>query len=438
MRSPPSSPDLHPPEYLQPSRSSSPPGDSIEMAVRNMPMNHGSSSKLRLPPAAITDFAYAPSKSAYDFQRNPLRQLENQTRRLTEELQDLLDAQSTALMKTITANDSSRRPLSDSTSSLPSASRLISRSQQHRKQPVVSLAKARMGIMSAMEELWTVKERESNIYGQLTAERKKLLATQSSYSSKVSGLRAEIRKIDASPEAVEAESLRAETAEVASEISRLRQRLVVLESRYISMQASLKELDSIRESQAASYKLSLETISKKTTSFLSEHSQTSPETAVQTWSLEADAYNEKMKSAELEKEALEEGIQLWDRALGVILRFEGMVREKLQSTSLGARHEASAHIRSEVENVTKDLEEMLMTARQEGWKLLLAAIGTELQAFKEAGEFLTRNLVENEPAINNTDRTIKKGTGEFVNASADSKLVSRGGEEFLNYSPLDD
>jgi hypothetical protein len=383
MTSPPSSPDLHPPDYLQPhsrtrSRTMSPPS---------------SPPPVFFPPAAVTSYAYAPSKSAFDLQRSPLQQLHNQSQRLTTELQVLLDAQSAALL----CNTSSTR----------------------RTRTTTDLGSARSGILTAMRELSEVKSREAALYSSLSAARKKLLSTVASHTTKTSRLRQELQKIDASPEAVAAEQLREETAAVAGEIAELRQRLAGLEKKHAEMKQKLVALDNVVEARQSSYKEALESSSKRVAAFLKENQAASPETAVETWSLQAEAYEEKKEAAEKEHGALEEGMRLWEAATDVVSGFERRLAERIDIG--GERKVVKEWISHELERTVEELAEMVQRAEEEGWKLLIAAIGAELQAMREAGEVLNRNF-----------------GGEPERSGFLRERDQQGDRRRMNYSPLDD
>ncbi|KAA8913005.1 hypothetical protein FN846DRAFT_931415 [Sphaerosporella brunnea] len=361
MTSPPSSPDLHPPDYLTPR---SPTSKSTSRQAISPPTSPPPN--IFLPPPAVTSYAYAPSQSAFELQRNPLQQLHNQSRRLTAELQELLDAQSLALLSPNTSNRKSR------------------------KKPTTDLGGARSGILTAMRELSEVKSCEAVLYSELSGERKRLLSTVTQHTTKTNRLRQELQKIDESPEALTAEKLRVETAEVASEIADLRRKLVELEIKHTEMKGKLVELDNVVEARQSSYKVALESVSKRVTGFLRENQQASPETAVESWTLQAEAYDEKKKAAEKERRALEEGMQLWETATEVVSLFETRLAERIEQG--GERVLVKQWIGEELGRTVTELDEMVQQAEERGWKLLIAAIGAELQAMKEAGEVLERSF----------------------------------------------
>jgi len=242
-----------------------------------------------------------------------------------------------------------------------------------------------------MRELADVKAREATLYSSLSDQRKHLLSTVSTHTQKSTRLRQELEKIDSLPEAKRASELREQTATVADEIAVLRQKLRELEKSHKGMQAELAGLDNIVEARASSYKAALEAVSRKTVAFLREQGgqQKSPETAAEAWGLEAEAYSEKREEAEREGGALREGMELWEGAMRRVCGFEEGLQKRIDA---GGGREAMEGLKEEIEKVAEELEDMVETAERRGWKLMVVAVGAELQAFREAGEVLKNQL----------------------------------------------
>lgn len=263
-------------------------------------------------------------------------------------------------------------------------------SRQRKSRP--SLQQARAGIMRAMEELAAIKLQEVSIYSELGQHRKEQLSIVERSTAKMKRLRKQIEEVNNSTSVSEADELRTEAAGVMNQIQGVRQQLAELEGRYAAIQAKLRERDSAVESRSAPYKSSLEAVTKRLSSFLSEHFQSSPTAATETWETEAEEYTSKMDSAEKEREALDDGQALWSEVLEAVSGFEDLLRETLRNADGKTREESGRIIRTHIERVTKELEDMTARAESEGWNLLVAAIGAELQAFKEAGEVLKRSF----------------------------------------------
>lgn len=426
MPSPSSSPDLHPPAYLQPSSSPPPANDAAEPAHAVPPF--------QLPASATS--ASVHQLPAERELRTPLEQLQNQTRRLTTELQELLDAQSFALMGASPASAASPPRASSRVSSAPSSSRSTNR---RRGGGGISLSTARYRIFTAMSELADVKAREAAAYSSLAHERDELVAVVSTHTDKTIRLRRELGKIDASPDAARVDKLRSETSAVAAEITELRQRLAALETTHASKKTQLDELENVLASRSASYKSALESMSRKTSAFLAEHSQASPDAAAEVWQAEASAFIEQGAAAEREAEALEEGMELWDNAMREVCLFEDSLRERMKS-----REPVRKGLKEEIRVVTANLENMVAKAEESGWNLLVAAIGAELQAFREAGELLKRTVLADDVKDEGKGKGKGKGrekAGDEISDHGDVRAFSTIGVSrptVSDYSPLDD
>jgi hypothetical protein len=410
--SPPSSPDLHPPSYLQPSSSSK------AATPVHSPRSVKSPSSLFLPPPAITTLTYTPSKSTHDLQRSPLQQLDNQSRRLTVELQDLLDTQSAALMGTAAA-----AAVTTSTASAAAT---------RKERAPSTLSAARNGILTAMSELSSVKSRQAQLYRALGDERTELLATLSTRTSTTQRLRRELRKIDRSPEAKELELLGVEAREADEEMDALRLRLRDLENRRSELGTRIAQLDNVVAAKSCSYKATLESVSARTSTFLKERGQPSPEAAVETWSLETEAFTEKEAAAEKEREALDDGMKLWAQAMEAVCAFENAIRRRM-GDGLIAGEADKAEVRKELDTVVGGLEKMVDKADKEGWKLLIVAIGAELQAFREAGEVLKRSLLASNHATPQVGHVLDDHRGSTLLNIEDDEDERR----LYDYSPLD-
>ncbi|KAI5858951.1 hypothetical protein BZA05DRAFT_382898 [Tricharina praecox] len=421
MASPPSSPDLHPPDYLQ--SASSPPSESERTprtTMRSPDPSTSSPPSMFLPPPIVPATTSTFSvKSALELQRSPLQQLQNQGRRLTAELQDLLDAQSLALMSPST-------PSAATTSS----SGGWERRKKGRKKLPVDLSAARTGILTAMRELSDVKEREALLYSSMVVERQQLLTTVTTHASKTAQIRQQLGKMDAEAEAREVEKLRNVKMGLAEEIDAKRWELLQLEREMKSVKARLAGLENVVEARQSSYKGALESSGRRMSQFLKTQGQESPQAAAETWKLEAQAFAGKKEAAEKEHEALCEGMELWESAMDVVSAFEERLATRLQEET-GNRQELGRWISQELDKAVTELDERVQRAETEGWKLLIVAIGAEVQAMREAGEVLKRSFGGGGQVGQLVEHDEEEGRPEMVG------LVERKGKR-NSYSPLDD
>lgn len=398
------SPDLIPPSYLRSSMTdsfASPPRRKSRftsyaarsIAAFSTPQGPDSEvllspSSLVLPPPAVTTYAYAPSASSYTLQRSPLHGLQKQTRKLTEELQVLLDAQSAALMSG--GSFSGARPK-------VSGSPYLQSSTRDGRKKTISLQEARNGVLEAMRALAEIKDVEEDVYASQAAERESLVKTVEGWRKKRGLLEGEIHNIEEGDDGRRAEVLREEKSEIEDELHQLRLHLSKLENKHSSISMQLSELESTISSKTSSYQASLASLKHKTANFLSTHHYASPSTAVESWTLEKEALDEKKEQAKTEGDALRDGIVMWEDTLSLVAGFEDTLRAQLiASVGISGKKAGEGSVKDkivrDIEDVIEQLEKMLEVAEGRNWRLLVCCVGAELQVFLEAREVMKRSL----------------------------------------------
>ncbi|KAL7266913.1 hypothetical protein RUND412_010520 [Rhizina undulata] len=330
---------------------------------------------ISLPPPAVTSYAYASSASSYALQRSPLHVLQQQTQNLTTECQTLLDAQSNALMH--------------ASGSFPGPDKSSTKSKRH-----ISLEEARNGITKAMDALADVKSAEENAYASQVAERDGMIRTLMSWGQNREVMEREIKKIEEGKDGRQVMELRAEKIGVEHQINHLRQQLHKLEMKHASLTSSLSILESTVASRTSSWNTSIQSLKQKTSNFLATHRQPTPQSAIEVWTLEKEALNDKEKRARNEAEALRDGIVVWEDVLMLVENFEENLRSQLSLSSPGSPSQRSQKekVLAGIEEVISKVNHKLRIAEDKDWKLLVCAIGTELQAFKEARAMMRRSL----------------------------------------------
>jgi len=259
------------------------------------------------------------------------------------------------------------------------------------KLPPVDLPAARSGILTAMRELSDVKEREATLYSSMSRERQTLLEAVTAHAAKTARIRQQLGKMDGEAEAKEAEKLRNTKMGLAAEIDARRRELRQLEERMTDVTRRLAAVENEVDAKQSSYKGALESSGRRMAQFLKTQGQESPQAAAETWKLEAREFAEKKKAAEKEYEALCEGMELWGSAMGVVSAFEGRLAMRLKDET-GNRQELGRWISRELDGAVAELDERVQRAEAEGWKLLIVAIGAEVQAMREAGEVLKKSF----------------------------------------------
>jgi len=312
----------------------------------------------------------------------------------------------------------------------PSTSGVRERKKRGKKKQPIDLAAARSGILTAMRELSDVKEREAALYSTLSGERQELLETVNTHTAKTMRLRQQLGKMDAEAEVKEVEKLRNVKMDLVTEIDARRWELRQLEKEMADVSVRLTRLENVVEARQSSYRGALESSGKRMSEFLKSQGQESPQAAAETWKQEAQTFAEKKEAAEKEYEALCEGMELWESAMDVVSAFEERLATRLKDETSN-RQELGGWISQELDKAVAELDERIRRAEAEGWKLLIVAIGAEVQAMREAGEVLKRSFGGGGEVDKLVEHDEEEGQPEMMG------LVDRKGMR-SSYSPLDD
>lgn len=317
----------------------------------------------------------------------------------------LLDAQSAALM--------SGGSFSGAQSS-GGGSPYSQSSKRDGRKKMISLQEARNGILKAMRALAEIKDVEEDVYASQAAERENLVQTVEGWGKKRKLLEGEIHNIEEGEDGQRVEALREEKSKIEHELHQLRLHLSKLETKHSSISMQLSELESTLSSKTSSYQVSLSSLKQKTANFLTTHRHASPSTAVESWTLEKEALDEKKKQARTEGDALRDGIVMWEDALSIVSGFEEKLRAQLMA-SVGimgkkpGEGDVKEKILHNIEDVIGQLEERLKLAEERGWKLLVCCVGAELQVFLEGREVMKRSMA-NTPVLSASNTETTKGS----------------------------
>jgi hypothetical protein len=233
-----------------------------------------------------------------------------------------------------------------------------------------------------MRSLSSLKGSESKLCSTLSQNLTAKITSTRTQTAKSERLRDELRKIRDSPEGVHATAIKEEEIRVASEIKALKRKLKELEKRQRILNKESKEAESRVQAMEASYKGALESVSASLAGLVTAGD---PEVMVRGWEEERRRMEEQREGARRERTALKEGIKLWERATEVVEGFEVELGRRVREKNM-------VGVLTAMGGVVRELEDMVEKAQTEGWNLLVAAIGAELQAMKEASEVLRKRL----------------------------------------------
>lgn len=228
-------------------------------------------------------------------------------------------------------------------------------------------------------------------------------------------LQAALAEIDSG--GAEVVRLRTELDSVDREIEELRAKMEQLLSRCESLRGKVDAARNSYEARRASYVGALEVVRGKMAVVGIKAGNDSDEE-------EETRERELAGGAEKEVEALELGMEVWVEVAGCIQGFEEGIRQRMRNGLVG---EAERRVvKSEMDSVVNLLERILGRAESEGWKLLVVAIGAELQACREAREILENSLSQEAGAMkNNVSEEKKRAKDEprSPDKSRDNQLV---------------
>ncbi|KAK3391469.1 hypothetical protein B0T20DRAFT_80245 [Sordaria brevicollis] len=135
------------------------------------------------------------------------------------------------------------------------------------------------------------------------------------------------------------------------------------------------------------------------------------------WESEIALLERRKEEVNKERSALEEGAEMWKEVVGLVISYEEDLRKEIAKANSaepvdfshgGGKGKGKAvaddqaqspltFYASQLDKVTKvmgELDEKFKLAEEHGWKLLLCAIGAELEAFRQAKDMIQSMLME--------------------------------------------
>ena len=367
--------------------------------------------------------------------------LERRERAIQKELQTLLDAQSSGLLAGLDPGvagetSSGSGPVvqnwegrsSVSGSSTPTTNRVneeprngarnsgVVPVRQPKSKPI-SLRGARKGLLRDIGHLAAIKGEEIGVLTGDIERRERVLGQVRVWEQRIESVRAELEDYASgshsrrSEESLEVENLKQEETAVDAEIRELEERLSQMRARKKWLGEKIREGTNKREARLSSYRGALRQVEGEVREFLKRppvgmssvmegeegflalpsHRRTLG-MASEWWGKEARELEKRRQEVEKEKGALEEGQQVWEGSIGLVTQFE---EELMREMSEGDGQDEGMLRRQvgRMGEVIQKLEQNVKLAEQQGWNLLICAIGAELAAFKE-GEGILRAALE--------------------------------------------
>lgn len=342
---------------------------------------------------------------------------------LQETIQSLLDFQSHALIDRIPSyqNDSASPRSATPTQSTRTGS--IRTEQGLRVSGVVpirqpatkklTLRGARQGIGKSLLEFIALKDEELRIAQSEKANREVSLDKISEFQSKREAVHHEIGLLRERADSEQYRALRDESGIVEKQIKELEEQLLELKARHRHLLAKITREENSSASQLSSYEGTIEGIDKEIRHFLrrpivkqglgprnlsiprdglaqaQDLYALRPERrtlalAREQWTNELELLNGHEADVRREKEALSEGLELWQKAVTQIDEFERSLRQTIKTSNSST----ISGILASLDSTLLFLQQTLNKAEANDWTLLVCAIGAELDAFKEARAIL--------------------------------------------------
>ena len=381
---------------------------------------------------------------------DPLLVIERKERAIHQELQVLLDAQSTGLVRGFGRTVGSDAG-SDAGSATPTSTSVAGRSREREegggyvpvrqpKRKPLSLRGARKGLLKDMETLAAVKEEESLALAEEIKRRETVLERVRVWEERMEAVKGELESYSANGRDVrgggesstEILALQKEEREVDNEIHALEDRLMQMRARKNWLRERIREGINRREARLSSYRGALREVESEVKEFLrrppversvvmgKEEGFTALPPARRTLGMASDWWNKELatlsarkSAAEAENAALKSGAEIWTSTMEVVRAFEDNLRRQMAPDKPQENPGLGEQV-AKMRDVIEKLEKNLGIAESKHWNLLVCAIGAELEAFKEGEGILRgalgmssslggRDSVENEDTFYSTD-----------------------------------
>ncbi|KAI2792340.1 hypothetical protein POX_b02377 [Penicillium oxalicum] len=356
--------------------------------------------------------------------RDPLSQIQRQADLIQKILQELIDAQSEGLAVGL-GQPSLEDTLDCSTTRAPvSALRAgsLSKAPGQRSTPTpIGLRAARRGIARSMHDLLKLRQTESSVLLSQEDQRAGALDEIRDFKLRREGLEEALSSIFTDRESQEAGKLRKEASALDAEIGELETRLCEMKARHRNIISKISRIENSVDAKRSSYTEALSLLQSDVDNYLRNppvqqmSGQTNEssfyslkpdrrtlELAQEQWKLEQEHLHQRRREVDAEIAALEEGGDVWNRAIADISEFESLLRTQmcrhmeLQSsltfsevdpTPLPLR-EIAVKVSRELDRTISRLDAFLELANQREWKLLVCCLSAELAALHEAKRML--------------------------------------------------
>ncbi|KUI70093.1 hypothetical protein VM1G_05708 [Cytospora mali] len=424
------------------------------------------------------------------YDRNSIwRGLQRRERAIVAGLQTLLQIQEESLSGGRAAEDGyssgSATPTGTSSSMAASTSRLrksiiepLTRSGpggeiipvRQPRQKKLGISGARKGITRSMEQLANLKAEEEAALLSALSTRKQGLARLRKLATRRDDIAEQLSTLETDgeePLAKELEDLGSEHDGVSDEIRELEERLAGLKTRRRYLEGRMEDVKNRRDAGLSGYRNALREVEETSKVFLSRppvkpldvealaestNEELSPggvefmrlrperrtfDMAREWWESEVVILEKRKAQVDTERAALEEGSEIWEEVISLVLDFEADLRRQMSTsmaqmtTDKGKERELTTietlklHY-EKINTVVMGLEQRLRIAEDRGWNLLIAAIGAELEAFREAAR-MNRDMLKKAGVAVDVPRDVHREDSGATGSTNNSFHTVNGG-----------
>lgn len=385
-----------------------------------------------IPPPIVNSIYIQPSQSSthrhVGVDHRQSFWIQQKQRQLEDHLQVLLDAQAEGLL-----TGSEGVPQEDDGVSTGSSTptvrsmNLNARDRTRQRRRKIGLQDARRHIQRTMRMLALLQVEELRQLEPDFEECSATLEQIETWERKRKGLRKRTDGIQSGDEHQQAEALRHRANTMQAEIDELEDRLLNLKRTQKKLHREAEDIENRVQAKLSPYTSSLTMLERDIQRFLSEATPTQAshtmddqavefwqfptkrrtlEMAKETWTKEKETLLQKQDFADAGREALEEGAVVWSDVVKEVSDFESRIREDMlqQPDVLGCdepnpmafRLSTMKRILERMDQVLPQLESKYKLAETRGWKLLICAIGAELEAMRKGRRFLAADIASAE------------------------------------------
>ncbi|KAK4508245.1 hypothetical protein PRZ48_001983 [Zasmidium cellare] len=392
---------------------------------------------------------------------------EDRQHELEADLQFLLDAQVEGLTRGLEGGGLDDRSSTGSTT--PTVQSVRSESTRRQRRPVrkqLGLRSARKGIYNSIIALSALKDDELRDIDDQIEEHENTLEQIESWEQKRDGLKEASAKVDSSEQTVRVQRLRQEADVLQTEINQVEMQLMEMKSRHRKLVRQAADAENSIQAKLASYTNSIRLLEEDVQKFLSvkpsgadahpasqdgkqsmwelPSKRRNLDMAKEYWNQQRDSTVTERQQHEQEKVAYVEGAAMWKEAVTEVNGFERQLRTEMAALRPSSPNSQSAwedqaepgegpsdglkSLMNQIDVVIDSLEKKHEIAEGRGWKLLIAAIGAELDALKRGKQILSNVLgvtAEADVVDTNGQDLMKTDSGDEIRALDQSFMTTR-------------